>query len=234
MQINSPKDNPFSEVDAVGVALAQYPGEQNHIAILFHGEDGVMLMHVGEHKGELIEQPSDKYIWLDLGDDFHSFRKQVILAHLLHIAEENKDSQIRYGLDHAVYCLDPETGKLNDQYDSTIGFTCATFVVEVFLSCGVQLIDWDTWPAADEVHTSFQKKVFNYLHHLHQQNPDVVTLEFLKAQIGNIGKSRFLPQEIAASTQSSEPSIKAEVDMSAPSIHSQLCDYTTQYYQNRA
>ncbi|HAS6964510.1 TPA: hypothetical protein I7303_10645 [Vibrio parahaemolyticus] len=233
MLINLPKEKAFAEVDAVGVALAQYKGEQNHIAILFHSDEGVMLLHVGDHKQNLLEAPSSKYTWLDLGEDFHPIRKQVILAHIQHIALENRDTDIRYGLDHAVYCLDPETGKLNSNYDSSIGFTCATFVVEVFLSCGVKLIDWDSWPSADEVHTSFQKKVYSYLEYLHSQNPERVTIEYLKAQQGNIGKSRFLPQEIAASIHSSEPSKKEDIDENASSIHVQLTDYTKQYYSQR-
>ncbi|MGR1188013.1 hypothetical protein [Vibrio parahaemolyticus] len=233
MHINVPETKAFAEVDAIGVALAQYSGEQNHIAILFQGDEKVMLLHVGDHKRSLLEEPSDKYVWLDLGAEFHPIRKQVILAHIQHIAEENKNSDIRYGLDHAVYCLDPETGRLNDKYDSSIGFTCATFVVEVFLSCGIQLIDWDSWPEANEVHTRFQQIVFNHLLGIHSSNPEKVTIEYLKAQQSNIGKSRFLPQEIAASTQSLAPSKKEDIDISAASIHSQLTDYTKQYYQAR-
>jgi len=48
------------------------------------------------------------------------------------------------------------------------------------------------------------------------------------AQKVNIGKSRFTPQEIAASTQELKPSIKNEIDDMAEEIHSRLCENYTQ------
>lgn len=232
MQLHTPNINDFSNVDSVGVALSQYAGEQNHIGILFQFDD-VMLLHVGDHKSPLLDKPTDKFVWLDLGRTFHPIRKQVILASIQHIAEKNKDSKIRYGLDHGIYCLDAETGLLNENYDQSIGFTCATFVIEVFLSVGIKLIDWDTWPSGEEKHTEFQKMVFNYLERNKRDNPGSVTEEYLKAQAKNIGKARFLPQEVAAATQNAVESTKDEVNPIALKIHEELTAYTKEYYKNR-
>lgn len=233
MHLNIPTESDFSNVDSIGVALAQYPGEQNHIAILFQSvDDEAMLLHVGEHKGELLEKPSCKYVWLDLSKEFNPIRKQVILGHIQHIAEVNKDAKVRYGLDHGVFCLDAETGMLNGNYDETIGFTCATFVIEVFLSCGITLLDWDTWPSGVEEHTKFQRMVFTYLSQQHSIDPKKVTLEYLTAQQEKIGTSRFLPQEVAAATQSSKPSTKEDVDPIASDIYGELTTYTTALYGN--
>lgn len=227
MVINYPSDTPYSQVDLLGIAVCQPQAEQNHIAILFKpdaDEDDTLLLHVGAHKSSLIEKPDDKsYLWLDLTSSLNPIRKEIILASVQQIAEVNKNSKVRYGLDHGVYCLDPETGRLNDKYDETIGFTCATFVIEVFLATGIKLIDWDTWPSGEDKHTKFQQDIFSYLSHLNGKSPEIVTLEYLKAQKENIGKSRFLPQEIAVSTQEVKPSIKSEIDDKASEIHTRLC-----------
>jgi hypothetical protein len=233
MQLHSYKENEFSNVDLFGVALSQYAGGQNHIAILFKPDfnaSDVSLLHVGQHKGALLEQPSEKYLWLDFGSDFNPIRKQVILASIMQIAEVNKDSKIRYGLDHGLFCLDAETGRFNDNYSSVIGFTCATFVIEVFLSVGVKLIDWVTWPSGDTKDIEFQKKVLQYLDNTHKSDSSVVTLEYLLAQNKKVGKSRFLPQEIAAATQTSDPSKKIDIDPIALNIHNELTTYTRGIY----
>jgi hypothetical protein len=224
MVINSPTDSPFSELDLIGVAVCQYPNEQNHIAVLYKpdsDEDETLLLHVGDHKAPLIGTPNDKYLWLDLGSSLPTIRKELILVDIQIIAEVNKDAEIRYGLDHGIFCLDAATGRLNANYDQTIGFTCATFVIEVFLASGIQLIDWETWPVNESQHIAFQKRVFNYLKSLY---PQKVTLEYLKAQESNIGGSRFLPQEIAASTQEARTSIKSDIDARSAEIHARLCE----------
>ena len=231
MVINSPDKVSFSELDSVGVALRQYPGEQNHIAVLFKpdsDENETMMLHVGEHKADLLQPPSDRYLWLDLGESIHPIRKELLLADVQLIAEVNKNTDIRYGLDHAVFCLDAETGRLNNNYDETIGFTCATFVIEVFLSSGLKLIDWDSWPSNENKHIDFQKKVFEYLFILREQNPAKVTFNYLKAQQANIGNSRFTPHEVAASTQEATPSLKAGIDDLANEINTRLCENFTQ------
>tara|TARA_B100000519_G_scaffold13292_1_gene9976 strand:+ start:33009 stop:33707 length:699 start_codon:yes stop_codon:yes gene_type:complete len=229
MKLNISTEHSFSEVDGFGVALSQPGTEQNHIAILFKFDDEsdeVKLLHVGGHKTSLLDEPSSNYLWVDFGPDFNPIRKQVILASLQQIAEVNQDTLIRYGLDHGVYCFDSESGKLNDNYDYSIGFTCATFVIEVFLSFGVQLIDWDTWPPSKERNLDFQKKVLGYLASQHARAPSLVTLEYLESQQKNEGKARFLPQEVAAATQSIQPSTKEEVEPLASDIHKQLTQFT--------
>ncbi|MEJ6475977.1 hypothetical protein [Pseudoalteromonas piscicida] len=236
MKLNKPCENNFPNVDYIGVALRRYGGNQNHIAILFKPnelEDEIMLLHVGSHKGDLLEEPSNKYLWIDLGKAFHPIRKQVILASIQQIAEKNSKSKVRYGLDHGVYCLDPETGMLNENYDQKIGFTCATFVVEVFLSVGIKLIDWDTWPSSGEKHIEFQKKVFSYLESEHAKDSNNVTVEYLKAQSKNIGKARFLPEEIAAATQEIKESTKLEVEPLAAYINEGLTYYSEYLMQQR-
>lgn len=227
MVINSPDKTPFSELDSIGVALRQYQNEQNHIAVLFKpdsDEEETLLLHVGDHKSELIQSPNDRYLWLDLGSSIHPIRKEILLTDIQLIAEINKDQKIRYGLDHGVFCLDAATGQLNKNYDESIGFTCATFVIEVFLASGLKLIDWDSWPSNENRHIAFQKHVFGHLYAIHKQDPNKVTIEYLIAQQANIGKSRFTPQEVAAATQELKPSIKHEIDDIAEEIHTRLCE----------
>lgn len=229
MVINPPADNPFSEVDLLGVAVCQPWAEQNHIAVLFKpdaDEDDTLLLHVGGHKSSLLEKPDEKsYLWLDLTTLLNPIRKEIALASVQQIAEVNKDSKVRYGFDHGVYCLDPETGRLNKSYDEKIGFTCATFVMEVFLATGIKLVDWDSWPSGEAENIQFQQATCDNLSRLIGRVPEVLTVDYLNAQKQNIGKPRFLPQEIAASTQEVKPSIKSDIDDMALKINIKLCEF---------
>lgn len=208
------------QVDGVGIAIKQYPPNQNHIAILFkelEEEGTVKVIHVGSYKGSFVDNIDPFYLWADL-NCVHPIRKQALIASIQQIADVNKDTRLRYGLNHAVFCFDPITGKLNANYDQTKGFTCATFVLEVFLANGITLIDWDTWPAADEADKEFQNKVLNYLSRIGEQ----ITPEFLSGQNQQLGGPRFKPQEIAIATQSIHKTTWEEAQEPAERLNNQL------------
>ncbi|MGY5797720.1 hypothetical protein [Rheinheimera faecalis] len=226
MHFNRQQDAPLDEVDGVGIAIMQNLRGQNHVAIIFkeiEDETSIKLMHVGSHKGEFISEVEAYYLWADV-HCVHPIRKQALIASIQQIAEVNKDTKIRYGFSHGVFCYDQLTGRLNSNYDQTIGFTCATFVIEIFLSQGIQLVDWDTWPDANEEDRDFQNFIFDYLSNLKGQ----VTEEYLAAQSRQLGGPRFKPQEVAVATQSEPVSTWHEVQEPSKNLNLYLSQLNTQ------
>lgn len=219
------RTNDLSGLDGLGIAITKYSSTQNHVAFIFEEIDSgkILLLHVGSHKSKLVDPVGDDYLWADLGC-IHPLRRASVVASIQHIAKVNANSVIRYGLDHGLYCLDPLTGQLNQNYTTEIGFTCATFVIEVLLSQGIKIINWETWPAANDEDKIFQDKVLNFLARVNQTHPHLVTEEYLKAQRRHYGASRFKPQEIAIATQSGEPSSYDDVQISAQLLDDRLSE----------
>lgn len=212
--------SPANLVDGVGIAIRRYRNNQNHIAILFkelEDEDLVRIIHVGSYKGEFIGEVDKYYLWADL-NWLHPIRKQALLASIQQIADVNRDTKLRYGFNHSVFCFDPNTGKLNANYDQSKGFTCSTFVLEVFLANGITLIDWETWPEADEADREFQNGILNYL--LNQIGN--ITEEYLNAQRQQLGGPRFKPQEIAVASQTMHKTTWNEAQEPAGILNQQL------------
>jgi hypothetical protein len=220
MIINYPISEPFEKVKSFGIAVSQYPGRQNHIGILYKSSGDMNILHVSGHKEPLVIDPESYYLWLD-EDCLDPIDKSLLLASIINIADVNKDTDIRYGLNHNLYCIDLQTGIFNKGYDITAGFTCATFVLEVFLTIGTQLIDWKTWPSDTNEAKTFHHTVLNYLYGRSISKQDV-TPEYLSAQVKLFGSPRFSPQEIAAATQNDLPITYKDVYQDAKTIHNAL------------
>ena len=220
MIINSPINAPFDQVKSFGIAVSQYSGRQNHVGILYKNSGDVSILHVSGHKEPLVITPEPYYLWLD-EDCLDPIDKSLLLASVIDIAKVNKNTEIRYGLNHSLYCIDPKTGKFNQDYDITVGFTCATFVMEVFLTIGTQLIDWKTWPSDTAEAKEFHDLVLSYLD-VRCLSGNKVTPEYLAAQKKLHGSPRFSPQEIAAATQNELPITYKDVCEDAKTIYNAL------------
>jgi hypothetical protein len=213
-----------TSVQGAGVAIARTGIQQNHIALLFVDEfddNAIKLLHVGGHKSSLVENFSGHYLWADL-KCIPPLRRPSLLASILQIAKVNQTPGIKYGFNHGLYCFDPKTGFINTEYQHTAGFTCATFVIEVLLSQGVKILDWDTWPAASEEDRQFQGAVLQYLERLSKKDGGLVSEEYLLAQRSKIGSPRFKPQEVAIATQTKEVSVWTDIQEPAAQLNDAL------------
>lgn len=209
MEINCPENKPFSEVDVVGIAVTgDSQARQNHVAILyvFDEEDPEpRLLHLAAHRQLISNQPNDSYIWLDLGDSFDDIDRAIICAHVQKVADANPRDSAFYGFDFDGKYIDPETGEFRKTMPA-IGLTCATFLLEVFLSCGYQLIQSNSWPRSQKADIKWQKEMIEVF--LEQPG---VSQEFLERQRKNVGNRRYLPEEVAAATQGDIPVVRGKV-----------------------
>ncbi|MDP5212378.1 hypothetical protein ORJ66_04890 [Pseudoalteromonas tunicata] len=228
MELKKPSDNCFTEVDGFGVAICNYAGDQNHLAILYKNPqkpDDVKLFHVNSYKSDLLTPVESHYLWVDI-DWLPPIRKIAITANLKNIIDNNKDTKIRYGFSFNLGCFDPVTGKINNFYDSADGFTCATFVLEVLKSLGVELVDWNSWPVASPEDINFKQYILSQLESYSVKYPDIVTEEFLLGQKNKINDPRFKPQEVIAATKCKEASTYNSIQKPAQLVHEEVLSYS--------
>ncbi len=209
MLVNFPEVTPFDGVDTVGFALSTNDPNsiQNHIAILYKFDsDEPKLLHLAWHEDLRTEQtPNNKYIWIDLGEQFTEIDKQIILAHVFKIVEANGSAVIPYGFDSKGQYIDLETGKFKPSLKA-VGLTCATFVLQVFKSCGFELVNLDSWQKKDKKAIRWQKEMLKTL-----VEREGVSKEFLEHQTANIGSRRYLPEEVAAASHEDIPASKGKL-----------------------
>ena len=231
MILNNPQQLNFKHVNSVGIAIRQYAGEQNHLAILYvaNGDsDEPKILHLGDQHCLKNEQPDNSYLWIDLGDDFDAeIDLPYILAYVRDVARVNTKESGQYGLDTNTGCFDPMTGMLKSEAVEEVGLTCATFVLEVFKARGFELVQWDSWPLNDQQNINWHYKVISHLRSLF---PKKVTASYFNKQLLNIGNRRYLPQDVAAATQKEIPASKDSVNELSSDIHVEITHYTTNYY----
>ena len=144
MRLYSVHQRPFAGIRHAAIALAVVHGHQNHIGILYSDEDAgeVKLGHLAWHLELRTSQPKDCYLWVD--PPIPDRRARQVAARCRQILRAN-DKGIPYAFSPPNDCFDDETG--NFLLGATRkGLTCATFVLAVFDTAGIQLAKYDSWP----------------------------------------------------------------------------------------
>ncbi len=221
MQVNVPQVTPFSEVNVVGIAIKTVDSNalQNHIGLLYKFDSVVPhLLHLAWHKNLRADnQPNDSYLWLDLGEFFTDMDRAIICAHVKKVADANESNAIPYGFDAGGQLIDPETGCFRKNIKA-VGLTCATFVLEVFESCGYKLVDLLSWQKNDKQAIKWQKQILKTLIEREQ-----LSKELVERQTKNIGNRRYLPEEVAVATQADDiPVPRGQLKQKAKLLRDQL------------
>jgi len=219
MEIFSPDEKAFADVDVVGVAVATGDrcARQNHVAILYKfGSNIPKLLHLAGHEDLRSSFPNEKYLWFDLGESFDDIDRAIICAHVHKVSEANSGNSVFYGFDYEGKYLDPETGVFKSSMPA-IGLTCATFFLEVLDSCGYQIIHRESWLKGQKADIKWQKKMIE----VYLKGPGVPQV-FLERQKKNVGNRRYLPEEVAAATQVEIPAVRGDVKMLAYGIRKKL------------
>lgn len=112
------------------------------------------------------------------------------------ISERHGDLGLPYGLSYQIGRFDPQTAELLLD-DGAVGLTCATFVLAVFASCGVRLIDTENWPERPE-DAEWHKAIIAALSR--RASP-----EHIAAVTTETGCARFRPEEVAGASSLEDP-----------------------------
>lgn len=144
-----PKEAPFEGLGNVGLAILCRPksadcGEVRHVGIVYrtqrHGPSPIHLLHVPMHMSGVRGRLRNDYGWLDVALPRPLTR--LVIAQCVRIMERYEQRGLPYGLRYACGQFTP-----NGVYEpkGDIGLTCATFVLAVFASAGLELLNRDDW-----------------------------------------------------------------------------------------
>lgn len=224
MKINSPLKSDYELLNRVGIAIQAIndtPGDC-HIGILYKTNENIRLLH---YTATIIEEISPKkiFLWLDLGDFFDDEEREYIKSKIQLIAKTNNKKPASYGYTQPYGHINKLTGKLEPVFGE-IGLTCASFVLEVFDACGYKLVDTDTWPTDIKENTIWQAEMLNLIaRHYEKKQGDEGKAQKILEQSKSIGNARYLPTEVAASSQLEPPAPHTELE----TLSEQLRDAAT-------
>ncbi len=187
----------FSDLRHVGIAIKSLNESQRHIGILYrHSEKGPRFFHLAFHYDLRDEEPSKSYYW----DDCHLFddddiNGKIVAAHVTEISK-NKNL-IPYGVFNEGGGF-REDGSFIEFPEMGMGYTCSTFVLEVFSSFGYEFVIGNTWPSREDDEI-WQANIINAL-----ESVGAGAIHISAAR-EYIGAARFRPEEVAAATTFHNP-----------------------------
>jgi hypothetical protein len=178
----------YKKSDVQGICLTLEGDEnQRHIGFLFlNTDEEVKLLHLASHLYLVysIAEENDKKLWVDVPlnqpnvNHFKLFLESIF---------EQNGQDIPYGIGTDGLQFSEDGSLVAEPY---AGFTCATFVMEVFHSQGYILIDTSEWPQRLEDQV-WQEKILNILRRYY-------TDECFSYQKLLVGALRFKPEEVMA------------------------------------
>lgn len=199
MEIKFYPNNSLDDINILSIALTSINAKQRHIGILYTDSGNTeKLLHFAWYKKLRNDNPKDKYIWYDIAlDEINKITLSAWCEVIFHANQNN----IPYDINMYGTSFD-ETGEFQ-KTQTYSGLTCATFVMQVFHSHGLKIIDLANWPIREEDKT-WQ---FNIAKTLLEEIPLINRAPYLKTKLQEImlGVQRFRPEEVAAAAILEDP-----------------------------
>lgn len=149
-RLHCPKKRPFEKLGTIGLAILCRPGateadEVRHVGIIYrtqrYGAGLIQLLHVPDHKAPVRgRRLGNDYGWLEISLPLP--RARVLVAQCVRIMERYEHRGLPYGFKYACAQFDSK-GEYKANGDK--GLTCATFVLAVFESAGLELLRRNEW-----------------------------------------------------------------------------------------
>jgi hypothetical protein len=186
----------------VAVAVGRMPQGHTHTGIVYReGDDGegLHLAHLAFHlvlADEVLEKPTNCRAWKA---DIISVVPKIDIIDAIQVAIHcrgiiRSNPKLPYGLSYqedGYFEITEGRAELMIPHDRK-WLNCSTFVLTVFKSAGIPLIDASVWPARPDEDREWQAKLVEML-----QNR--ASLEHIEKVRPDIGKARIRPEETAGS-----------------------------------
>ena len=188
-RVHSPSDKPYDQINYVALAIKTVDDDQRHIGILFRDDRGrkVTFLHLAFHLQLRIEAPNPTYWWIDPAIDPRRLRH---LAGICRQISAANGSDFPYGFSSPNDWFDEETlERLHGP--SKIGLTCSTFILAVFRTGGLMLLDHEEWPHRDG-DEAWQRHVIGQLEEYGAPANHIAAVQ------KDIGAVRVRPEEVGA------------------------------------
>ncbi len=193
-RVFAPSERPFHEIQGAAIAITSVDEDQRHVGILHKEQSSgqVLLLHLAWHLALKAGPPKACYAWVD--PPIHEARGRQVAARCRQVFRAN-ERRLPYAFSPPNDCFDPVTGKY--LFGPTRhGLTCATFVLAVFQSAGIRLVDDTTWPRSRQGDDEWREKILAALRNPQITRP-VASKEHLAAIQREADLVRFRPEDVA-------------------------------------
>jgi hypothetical protein len=193
--LHHPDTEPYEGIERLALAIGR-AGRFIHLGIFYRNVDDVLhLSHMRWHcrlEGAADPNANTWLSWIDAG--YENVVCEQIADYLGYVAAKNAAGQIPYSIKRFGQQLDGQGNYV--PRGSGSGFTCATYVLDVFEANEIPLILVESWPSPRPEDVEWAKYV---LAELRRAEPPL-SEEDLAVQEAAIPKVvRFRPEEVAAS-----------------------------------
>ncbi|MEP7125513.1 MAG: hypothetical protein ABJE95_31560 [Byssovorax sp.] len=194
-RLNDPAAVPFETIQSVALAIKAVSAEQRHIGIVYNNPDdpesGTNLLDLAWHYVLSSAPVESGYLWVtppiepELGYVLAGLCKKVADRYA------SPERGIAYALRYDGDGFDINTGEFMDETGH--GLTCATFVLAMFASYGIPLLQLMEWPEREK-DREWQEYIVGVLR---KKGVDEKHVEAVNEQVKR-GCARYRPEEVAA------------------------------------
>lgn len=211
MDVKSVHNSSIEDLDHIGVAICRPDKNKNqqHIGFVYKdADDNVRLLHLRWHYELSNDEFSNEYLWLELPID------PINKMHLATVCSLIVTSNVQ-GIPYSLGLGDSnftETGNFVAQ-NSYAGLTCATFVMRVFDSQRLPIIDLDKWKhrkSDKKWQRQILQKLELWLKHKNYEEKYIHGYLAYQNRLINAGCARYKPEEVAAASAMESPPHGAE------------------------
>lgn len=197
-------EKPATLIPYTAIAIKNVYEEQNHIGIFFRDpeKNEIKFIHLAWHCDLRIDKLNERYGWiipkLHTNTILHTAKARYISTRCKIIEKLYKDPGLNYGLEYGL--------RFNRQdlslTGTSLGFTCATFVLAILELAQVTLLDLTTWEVIDD-DEKWQEFILQGLtttraRAISKGEEPKVTSEYLEKVKNEFGSFRYRPEQVAA------------------------------------
>lgn len=194
MDFNSCFDSNPQDIDLFCIAIGRpdRSRKQQHIGIYYTSATGdTKFLHQPFHYQPIESDPENKYLWLDVPLDADN--KMHMATFCAMVAEENPEG-IAYSICHKGTSF-TKRGKFHTERHFA-GLTCATFVMQIFESQVLPIIDVKNWKHI-QPDKDWQNQILQLLVRCGSVEKDSDYYRFQRKCLED-GVARFKPESVAA------------------------------------
>ncbi len=174
------------------VAIQSVNENQRHIGVLHRAaaDDPLQLLHLEWHcrLSNGLQGVDSSFLWID--SLFHPRRLKQVAAICRKVYRANRKGGVPYAFSSPSECFDTATGQFL-LGPTRNGLTCATFVLAVFESAGIILVDYASWPIGREGDQVWQEAIVATFQRFAAEDSHIQAVQ------NEIGSARFRPEEVA-------------------------------------
>lgn len=174
----------------IGIVIS-HDEEQFHCGISYELDKGFKVLHLAwHHHLEFTEDSNEFTHWIK--PNIHEIRQKMISTKCRRIKNNLHKMPVPYALLYDQTTFNQEGILMLGENEH--GLTCATFVLAVFNSCGIKLIDTEHWPIREEDKV-WHEQIIRILN-----SSRSVSMEHKRNVANEKGCARFRPEEVGMSS----------------------------------